>query len=1247
MSQTAIVVEDGVIQCEHGGKVVLTSSEAVHVIGGKKPLHDIDLMGAPIQGCPYHAPAGGNCTSVASITSAVTEENVSAGGLKYLLRTDGCKTDKGAALVLVDPGQTNSTVPSKSEGGTGSITQKELEDAKVDTKENIKKEKYRIHPLRKSNGKLRALRGARDFKVHKNFYVTNDYTHEKVITKTDAYLYVTHDDKTMEYKVINRGDSSNPVIQKVQFKDEEGAIRKHIPFYKDEGTMEIIYSNIRLNEDDRKHFTPSIITIGSKKNAYVQHHKNYSKTVKHEEKAIKKIFISQSEAKKLNKTYLNIVIPLDDPIGEVEDLYEEMETSFYTAYAHNLPFIKKVKERNAYAYSVANFVDNLYLDGKEREENKALHQKLQDAYYTLVQGVKEDFLAYITQTCHSRGFTWNIQDKRSQLVRLNGFIEYDVALSYIEEVKYCASSLLIPIDKYLVFRDYKNDFEGDRTTHLNEHCCIDPKTDDYYCLGNSVINHETGKKYDLNRNYSKYRDNSIDMMALTVFSLFFSGKHDDAVNAKNAKYKEAAASFHYTLKNMQNHPEFNEDTQDDINDKLKGHEYKNLFKNGKAEAKDSFIADYEDLDVTSKFCAFSWKKKRTEHLKKFKTLIPGNESFEFYYQKAKSSPIELSDQLYTKLKDAKLKDLLAKYIQITEKDKSLETTDLLLNMAYSISASRTKFDLEATQTSAFNTGSAFGEFVEKLSLKLQGLEASTHEALYEKDIFKLYHNNLHALITHALIQGEFNAPGFASRKDNANKLLAKVAPDVDKKYQEDIKDLNDGSLADDLKIKIEHEQLFEKLKALDGITSKIHGAEDNLQALDDDMGVDDGKGVRTWEQKVRKSKPYKTSIAGLKGLSFFITLFTTGEALKTFKKGDLKALLDVSTGINQISKTLATTAIKPLSQTGTARQMVNVLFADEALPQKAISKLAVPAIVVGSFYEIQALDDEDYDAMIAVTAKAAIFIAIAVLASGTWVAIGIGLAIGAIVETLWYFYSKYLIDSRVEILIEQSLYYQGTKRTPYILESLSTGNTTYIFNDKEDTPIKEITNLGGLKATRDFIYNNYADRAQEFQTALSHEFNSIHAALQGVQVKKYVEDLREQRYMQKDGHMLRMGDLVALNKDFYKEMKQAYLVINAQTMSAKKIDFQKHKVDGKDYIINLLGYLYNIHSQHWKEMSESTFHLLLSSDHISVKYKLDVVYSSTSKYFEKNSLIPQWTRELHVADLHTEPLLEDDLLLLS
>lgn len=238
MSNTLIVVKEGTILCEHGGKVVLNSTVTNHKIGGKTPMYDIDLLDAEIQGCPHLVGVGGQCTKVVAISSAVTESNIANKGKNYLLRVDGCKTDKGAGLVLVDPGQDNTHVHAKQSGEGASITLGALEEATTDTKENIKKERHRIYPLRKSGVYVRGLRGGRDFRLLNDFYSLANGTHkaDKLLTYTDAYLYVTDTNKneTIEYQVINRGDIFNPKIQDIQFKDTQtGAIRRYIPCYEE------------------------------------------------------------------------------------------------------------------------------------------------------------------------------------------------------------------------------------------------------------------------------------------------------------------------------------------------------------------------------------------------------------------------------------------------------------------------------------------------------------------------------------------------------------------------------------------------------------------------------------------------------------------------------------------------------------------------------------------------------------------------------------------------------------------------------------------------------------------------------------------------------------------------------------------------------------------------------------------------------------------------------------------------------
>jgi len=79
-----------------------------------------------------------------------------------------------------------------------------------------------------------------------------------LLFQTEAYLYVKHNNKITEYKVVNRGDVFNPVMHKVQFKDTQtNIIRRHIPFYEETGTLYFVYSNIQLTDAQFEDFTPT------------------------------------------------------------------------------------------------------------------------------------------------------------------------------------------------------------------------------------------------------------------------------------------------------------------------------------------------------------------------------------------------------------------------------------------------------------------------------------------------------------------------------------------------------------------------------------------------------------------------------------------------------------------------------------------------------------------------------------------------------------------------------------------------------------------------------------------------------------------------------------------------------------------------------------------------------------------------------------------------------------------------------
>jgi hypothetical protein len=1139
----------------------------------------------------------------------------------------------------------------KSSGSTKDITTHALEKAKLDSKESIAKEKHRIYPLRKSSKEVRALRGARDFRVLSDFYsvANGTYKKDKLITYTDAYLYVTDKTKneTKEYKVVNRGDLFNPQMYMVQFKDTKtNVIRRYIPFYEESGDLEFVYSNVKLKDEDLSKFTPNGITIESKKNSCVFHHKEYSKGIKLPEKLLKKHIYSAKDIKENSKSrkYLSTIIFLDDPIGEVEDLYNEIEFSFYRAYSHNKTFIDRVKERNAYGYGIANFMDELEVNSQEKKERQETKKKLKEAYYTLVEGMKEEFLPYIIDTCKDRGYTWSIKDSKSSLVRLNAFIEHEVAMNYFNEVTLHAAFLLKPRFKNLrrgvANTEFYNALDGRTTLHLKETCIVDEKSDSYLCLGRGATKYNYKKdtlvKLSLKEQYKdSIRTNRTKMTALTLFSLYFSSKHNISLKGK---YKDAAEDFHYNLKKLKAHPEFDSSVEKEINKKLDSSPYSNLFKNKKGIRSDTFIDDYESLEAIAKDCAFEWQSSDKTQLKKFSTLIPKNETFSFFYDKHIESPLKLSEALFKKLKSAELKDILKSYVDLERTD--LDSVTLFLNIAYSLTASRTMFDAEVTQTSPFNQDSSVKDFIKNLSITLQNIDANEHEKLYKQDIFSLYHQSLHGIILHSLVKGLYNEDKFVQRQTNTNTFLSDVAPQTEQEYELELSNLNDGNISQDLKVKKAHEKLFAQLKTLDGITSKIHGAEDKQRKVDkvNDIGSEDAK-VSKWKV-LRKSEPYKASISTMKGLSFFITLFTTGDALKTYKKNDLKALLEITTGINSITKTVVETGAKVLPRSKKALLMVDFLLAENSIPQKIIAKLAIPAVVIGAYYEVQALDDEDYDAMLMISTKAAITIALAFV-SGIWIAAAGYIAL----EILWYFFSGYFIDSKSEVMIEKSLFFQNGRR-PYILESLSTGNGSYyIRRGYKDALMsaKDITMIGGAKDVRDFIYKNYEDNKKDIQTAAMYEFSEIFRALKNISIE--VEKIPTYTNLSSN-IKLNINGYLRVNKEYYEEMKgMIYLIENDNYSDYTFIDATEAHDKGKDKLIDIFeSFKKGFSLDKLDEDSKKNYHILIDSGATSVKYKLGVEYNPNTTW-EGNSTVK--TIDYYLDEIILKPLNSQDLELLK
>ncbi|RXJ90124.1 hypothetical protein CRV00_13985, partial [Malaciobacter molluscorum] len=240
------VIEAGVIQCACGGKVKLTSTAKVERIAGAKPLYLTDIIGAPVD-CPR---SKNPCTKVASVSTAGTQTNVKSTSKYFLLRTDGFKTDKGRAVVLVDPGQGTSQISSPPSIESSVVKEEEPLEEAIKQEEQIKQtEKYSLYLIRKSEDIYRPLRPTRAFLKSDDTYVGKKefvQIKDNVHVHTFAYVYIIQNDKIKEYKVLSRGTLYSEKLQEIFFENTKTKIKyNYIPLYDDTQTT-ISYSSIKL-----------------------------------------------------------------------------------------------------------------------------------------------------------------------------------------------------------------------------------------------------------------------------------------------------------------------------------------------------------------------------------------------------------------------------------------------------------------------------------------------------------------------------------------------------------------------------------------------------------------------------------------------------------------------------------------------------------------------------------------------------------------------------------------------------------------------------------------------------------------------------------------------------------------------------------------------------------------------------------------------------------------------------------------
>ncbi|MCP4972052.1 MAG: hypothetical protein GY932_15860, partial [Arcobacter sp.] len=416
------VIEAASIKCACGGAVSLSSSATVERINGKKPLFVKDLIGSSVA-CPRDK---NKCSVVSSTSMATTESNISSSGKYFLLRTDGCKTDKGRGVVLSSPGQGTSKIVKIPT--VENLVVKEDEPLEKDIKEEKlieHKTKYALYFLRKSEDIYKPLRPTRAFEKAKETFLSKDGTldiEDNINVHTYAYIYIKQDNSIKEYKVISRGTLYNENIEEIFFENTTTKIKyNYIPIEKDTN-IDISYSTIRLTDKKDikklKKISVNPKAPDQKENFYFKDSTGVNQTeVTKKELETQKKFKQDKEGKQKR---LNILCIIEDILGEIEDMYMQYHTNYKLALAQNHTIIEDVKKNNAYTYTIANMVDIFYIDDKQKKEA----QRLKEIYQDLVTHLLSDKTLI------------DILIKEENLANILNEENFKIAKSYVQEISY-------------------------------------------------------------------------------------------------------------------------------------------------------------------------------------------------------------------------------------------------------------------------------------------------------------------------------------------------------------------------------------------------------------------------------------------------------------------------------------------------------------------------------------------------------------------------------------------------------------------------------------------------------------------------------------------------------------------------------------------------------------------------------------------------------------------------------------------
>jgi nitrogen regulatory protein PII-like uncharacterized protein len=1209
------VIEDGTIICACGGKVTLISTVEGRTIAGKKPLYLKDLLNADVN-CPREKD---KCTKVVAISTAGTQTNVSASGKTYLLRTDGFVTDKGRAVILKDPGQTTSQI-----NNIPSLENQDVQsEEKIETEENIYKEKiiqekYKLYFLRKSQDIYKPLRPSRVFLKAEETYDKTNF--DNIYSHNLSYIYIVKQSEFLEYKVFNNGGLNSEVLKDIYFQNTKtNVITKYIPLY-EEKEIKVYYSNIKLNLLSDIEKLPKAIV--NPKNLTEQNGFTVKNIASLNSNEITVEKIKAQSPKNGEEKSNNLVIYIEDIIGEIEDLYNQYYTNYKLAYSHNEKIFDKIKTDNSYAYTISNIVDYFYVSSYENEEYRKNLFTLRDCYKKFVK----------IMFGNTKLYNYILEQK-------------DIENIVKKDTNKKAFSFYLMLENYRKnFFSYESIFYGENSSinkiFYSEHFIITNQIKKFY---DTSASKKSLMSFTGSDDYTLVKQDATKVLAHLVFCIFFLDDFEEELKSLDiyGEIIKIRNEFLITYRKITPLPNIGASKRNDVRNIIEEQEFYNqtvykqtqvkrdnqsfiqkIFSNNK-EKNNNFLNDYKQLDnkLIDKSFDFNYKVE-------FKSnLLYVDENIK-YYKEDITFPKDILKKIKEKLESSELKILLEKYKSF--KVDEFEYVIFSMNIIYSLCSTKIYLDEELEVNGIFINENIkhLLDFTDNLISRKIKLSDIQKELLIKEYKISEYFDEylIQQLLNELLFKNSKKESSKKKTKDFLDKYQNLAKKSIKKEKKEKIEPLD---LEQDIK-SIER-KIYEGLKFISGVTSNI------------DSILEEYKNNETYQTRnLTKSRALQLGLT-FKTYSSFMAIASIAEYIYYNENKDIKSTIGFVSDISTISGTIVgiiqkekfenlAQAFSDKMRKSMGKEITKINLSNSEILSaagKGFAKVSAYAVIIMSILDsVKYQKNEDYDALAATVGIITISVIALFVTSGTPLVVFVSIS-----SIVYAIVMLKLVDSAFEAYLKKSLFYKGNifldknKRnvtvhtqgypSKYLLETTNKNKELKAIEDKGFRTAKEIFN---------FIGRNYKSNEIYFDTALKNELVFLNSALYGYKLEK--EDFKTYKRMKTFEGVeisfnsysgIKIPKLIAEDDDFklyFAPYNDTYTRFKGDLISKSDYYIFELFPEDKDYY-NLSILVFNLKNANHKS------YVIVKSSIIDLKYEIELIATdkiSANSYVDIHNL---------------------------